>query len=94
MDIKKQAQGSSYAFVQFTDINSVVRALRKMDGETIGANKIKVSNINDYIYFVTIFPKFFDHIVRYQLLTTKTCERWNPLLITWRLMMSWVGMTS
>ena len=42
IDIKKQGAVSAYAFVQYSDITSVVRALRKMDGEHIGANKIKV----------------------------------------------------
>ncbi len=37
---------SAYAFVQYSDIQSVVRALRKMDGEHIGSNKIKVRAAN------------------------------------------------
>jgi len=33
----------SFAFVQFDNIRSVVNALREMDGEPIGLNKVKVS---------------------------------------------------
>lgn len=44
---------SAYAFVQYADITSVVRALRQMDGEHIGANKIKV---NERQIFPSIFP--------------------------------------
>merc|ERR1712142_35985 len=42
VDIKKQGAVSAYAFVQYSDILSVVKALRKMDGEHIGNNKIKL----------------------------------------------------
>lgn len=43
VDIKRQGAASAYAFVQYADIVSVVKALRQMEGEHIGANKIKVS---------------------------------------------------
>lgn len=43
IDIKKQGNLSCYAFVQYDDIKSVVQALRDMDGEFIGKNKIKVN---------------------------------------------------
>ena len=42
IDIKKQGAVSAYAFVQYSDIISVVKALHKMDGEHIGNNRIKV----------------------------------------------------
>jgi len=42
VDIKIQGVVSAYAFVQYSDIVSVVKAMRKMDGEHIGKNKIKV----------------------------------------------------
>jgi len=44
VEIKQQAHSFSYAFVQFDNITSVVNALREMDGEQIGLNKIKVSD--------------------------------------------------
>ncbi len=44
IDIKKQGAVSAYAFVQYADIQSVVKALRHMDGEHIGNNKIKVTS--------------------------------------------------
>ncbi|XP_036369681.1 msx2-interacting protein isoform X4 [Octopus sinensis] len=42
IDIKRQGAVSAYAFVQYADITSVVKSLRKMEGEHIGANKIKL----------------------------------------------------
>ncbi|KFB41012.1 hypothetical protein ZHAS_00008627 [Anopheles sinensis] len=41
IDIKKQG-ASAYAFCQYSDIVSVVKAMRKMDGEHLGANRIKL----------------------------------------------------
>ncbi|XP_014262503.1 protein split ends isoform X3 [Cimex lectularius] len=42
IDIKKQGTSSSYAFCQFSDIGSVVKAMRTLDGEHIGSNRIKL----------------------------------------------------
>ena len=42
--IKHQGHSLSFAFVQFDNIRSVVTALREMDGEQIGLNKVKVSD--------------------------------------------------
>uniref|UniRef100_A0AAR5QA79 RRM domain-containing protein n=1 Tax=Dendroctonus ponderosae TaxID=77166 RepID=A0AAR5QA79_DENPD len=42
IDIKKQGAVSSYAFCQYSDIVSVVKAIRKMDGEHLGNNRIKL----------------------------------------------------
>jgi len=42
IDIKKQASNSSYAFCQYCDIGSVVRAMRTLDGEHLGNNRIKL----------------------------------------------------
>ena len=43
MDIKKQGT-STYAFIQYSDICSVVKAMRKLDGENLGSstNRIKL----------------------------------------------------
>lgn len=41
IDIKKQGM-SAYAFCQYSDIVSVVKAMRKMDGEHLGNNRIKL----------------------------------------------------
>lgn len=43
IDIKKQGT-STYAFIQYSDIASVVKAMRKLDGENLGnsANRIKL----------------------------------------------------
>uniref|UniRef100_A0A182T3Z2 RRM domain-containing protein n=1 Tax=Anopheles maculatus TaxID=74869 RepID=A0A182T3Z2_9DIPT len=41
IDIKKQGV-SAYAFCQYSDIVSVVKAIRKMDGEHLGNNRIKL----------------------------------------------------
>lgn len=42
IDIKKQGAVSSYAFCQYSDIVSVVKAMRTMDGEHLGNNRIKL----------------------------------------------------
>ncbi|XP_054269118.1 protein split ends-like isoform X4 [Macrosteles quadrilineatus] len=42
IDIKKQGSTSSYAFCQYCDISSVVRAMRTLDGEHLGNNRIKL----------------------------------------------------
>lgn len=42
IDIKKQGSVSSYAFCQYSDILSVVKAIRSMDGEHLGNNRIKL----------------------------------------------------
>lgn len=41
VDIKKQGT-QAYAFCQYSDIISVVKAMRKMDGEHLGSNRIKL----------------------------------------------------
>ena len=55
VDIKRQGAASAYAFVQYTDISSVVQALREMEGEHIGANKIKVSCFTSHFACVTSY---------------------------------------
>ncbi|XP_044758734.1 protein split ends-like isoform X3 [Coccinella septempunctata] len=42
IDIKNQGNVSLYAFCQYSDIVSVVKAIRKMDGEHLGNNRIKL----------------------------------------------------
>lgn len=42
IDIKKQGAVGSYAFCQYSDIVSVVKAIRTMDGEHLGNNRIKL----------------------------------------------------
>ncbi|KAF4517733.1 hypothetical protein B566_EDAN002938 [Ephemera danica] len=42
IDIKKQGSVSSYAFCQYADIGAVVAAMRSMDGEHLGNNRIKL----------------------------------------------------
>ena len=44
VEIKNQGHSLSFAFVQFDNIRSVVTALRDMDSEQIGLNKVKVSD--------------------------------------------------
>ena len=41
IEIKKQNQ-ATFAFCQYADIKSVVRAMRQMDGEHLGSNRIKL----------------------------------------------------
>lgn len=42
IDIKKVNGVPQYAFVQYSDIASVCKAIKKMDGEYLGANRLKV----------------------------------------------------
>ena len=42
IDIKRVNGVPQYAFVQYSDIASVCKAIKKMDGEYLGANRLKV----------------------------------------------------
>lgn len=42
IDIKKQGGGAGYAFCQYANISSVVDAIRSMDGEHVGGNRVKL----------------------------------------------------
>jgi len=42
IEIKKQNSVPQYAFLQYTDIASVVKAIQKMDGEKLGKNTLKL----------------------------------------------------
>lgn len=44
IDIKKVNGVPQYAFVQYSDIASVCKAIKKMDGEYLGSNRLKVSS--------------------------------------------------
>lgn len=45
VDIKRQPNGNAYAFIQFTDIVSVVKALKKMeDNKKVGWGKTMATN--------------------------------------------------
>ena len=44
--MKRHLGGTSFAFIQYTDITSVVRALKKMEGASIGNSKIKVTALD------------------------------------------------
>lgn len=46
--MKRQGAVSAYAFVQFTDIRSVVKVLKEMEGEVWGSMKLKVSIIDPW----------------------------------------------
>lgn len=43
IDIKKVNGVPQYAFLQYCDIASVCKAIKKMDGEYLGNNRLKVS---------------------------------------------------
>lgn len=52
IDIKKVNGAPQYAFLQYCDIASVCKAIKKMDGEYLGNNRLKVSNVKlFYQYF-------------------------------------------
>lgn len=44
--MKRQGAVSAYAFVQFTDIRSVVKVLKEMEGEVWGSMKLKVGIVD------------------------------------------------
>lgn len=46
--MKRQGAVSAYAFVQFTDIRSVVKVLKEMEGEVWGSMKLKVCIIDPW----------------------------------------------
>lgn len=43
IDIKKVNGAPQYAFLQYCDIASVCKAIKKMDGEYLGSNRLKVN---------------------------------------------------
>jgi len=45
IDIKKVNGAPQYAFLQYCDIASVCKAIKKMDGEYLGNNRLKVSSM-------------------------------------------------
>lgn len=47
IDIKKVNGVPQYAFVQYSDIASVCKAIKKMDGEYLGSNRLKVLALID-----------------------------------------------
>ena len=44
IDIKKVNGVPQYAFLQYCDIASVCKAIKKMDGEYLGNNRLKVKD--------------------------------------------------
>lgn len=56
IDIKKVNGVPQYAFVQYSDIASVCKAIKKMDGEYLGSNRLKVFALKDVDIHV-----FFSH---------------------------------
>lgn len=49
IDIKKVNGAPQYAFLQYCDIASVCKAIKKMDGEYLGNNRLKVRTIVNLI---------------------------------------------
>ena len=45
IDIKKVNGAPQYAFLQYCDIASVCKAIKKMDGEYLGNNRLKVTTM-------------------------------------------------
>ena len=44
IEIKKPQSAQPFAFLQFSNIDSVVKARKKLDGEYVGKNKVKVGS--------------------------------------------------
>lgn len=56
VDIKKQQSSAPYAFLQFCDIESVVKAMRAMDGEHLGGSAVSI------ILMSVFFDSFSYHV--------------------------------
>lgn len=52
IDIKKVNGVPQYAFLQYCDIASVCKAIKKMDGEYLGNNRLKVSKAHKSLYLI------------------------------------------
>lgn len=50
IDIKKVNGAPQYAFLQYCDIASVCKAIKKMDGEYLGNNRLKVNLILHLVF--------------------------------------------
>lgn len=50
IDIKKVNGVPQYAFLQYCDIASVCKAIKKMDGEYLGNNRLKVKKPSRRLY--------------------------------------------
>lgn len=50
IDIKKVNGVPQYAFLQYCDIASVCKAIKKMDGEYLGNNRLKVKKSSRRLY--------------------------------------------
>ena len=53
IDIKKVNGVPQYAFVQYSDIASVCKAIKKMDGEYLGSNRLKVEHSQREMYKIS-----------------------------------------
>ncbi len=58
IDIKKVNGSPQYAFLQYCDIASVCKAIKKMDGEYLGNNRLKVRMRSDYYYYWSSFVTY------------------------------------
>lgn len=59
IDIKKVNGAPQYAFLQYCDIASVCKAIKKMDGEYLGNNRLKVRII---VCLYTTYNIVYEHI--------------------------------
>lgn len=85
IDVKKQsAVANSYAFCQFADIASVVKAMRTLDGELMGESRLKLGfgkSLTSNCIWITGFseqtPEKFleDHFRKYGCLSRVVVDR-------------------
>nr|CAB3266529.1 msx2-interacting protein [Phallusia mammillata] len=65
IEIKRQNNVPQYAFLQYTDIASVVKAIQKMDGEKLGKNTLKLgfgkTVISSCIWVAGVTESFTEH---------------------------------
>ena len=55
VDIKKQQSTTPFAFLQFSDIESVVKAMRAMDGEHLGGCVVRILSVCNHVILSSVF---------------------------------------
>lgn len=95
IDIKKVNGAPQYAFLQYCDIASVCKAIKKMDGEYLGNNRLKVrcfSLFKPFIlqfYFIFYFKLWhcspFDCNISWMWLKCWSFNRPSPSSYSWAL---------
>lgn len=86
IDIKKVNGVPQYAFVQYSDIASVCKAIKKMDGEYLGSNRLKVmsSQYTIVLFMLLVKPLIYGSLSTYSLDLVKVCPPHVSGLMVWQ----------